>query len=68
MTDWFLNELEKSINEDRFFDFIANNYCQMSKEELKQIIMELDWFIYTQSPTSQKEAEQYVLNVLKGEE
>lgn len=57
-----------AVRDDRFFDFIANNYCQMSKEELRQIIMELDWFIYTKSPTIQKEAEKYVLSILKGED
>lgn len=60
--------MRTAIKDNKFFDFIANNYYQMDKEDLKQIIMEMDWFVYTQSPKMQREAEQYVLSVLLGED
>jgi len=65
MTETLLKEMKQAVKEDKFFDFISDNYYRMEKEDLKQIIMEMDWFIYTKSPTSQREAEQYVLDVLE---
>lgn len=68
MTKTLLDEIRKAVRDDRFFDFIANNYYRMEKEDLKQIIMEMDWFIYSQSPKKQREAEKYVLSVLANED
>jgi len=68
MTETLLKEMKQAVKEDKFFDFISDNYYRMEKEDLKQIIMEMDWFIYSQSPKTQREAEQYVLNVLEDED
>lgn len=37
------DEVMKAIEENRLYDFIANNYWKMSKEELKDVILELAW-------------------------
>jgi len=68
MTEKLLDEMRIAVKNDRFFDFIANKYYELDREDLKQIILEMDWFIYNQSPTSQREAEKYVLSVLAGED
>ena len=68
MTETLLKEMKQAVEENTFFDFISNNYHRMEREDLKQIIMELDWFIYQQNETSQREAEKYVYNVLSEEE
>lgn len=36
-------EIMKAIEEKRLYDFIANNYWQMSKEELKDVLLEVIW-------------------------
>ena len=68
MTKEMLEKMRIAVRDDRFFDFIANNYYKMDREDLKQIILELDWFVYTQSPKTQREAEKYVLETLLEEE
>lgn len=68
MTETLLDKMRVAVRDDRFFDFIANNYYEMDKEDLKQIIIEMDWFIYSQSPKTQREAEKYVLSVLANED
>lgn len=67
MTKILLDKMRTAIKDNKFFDFIANNYYQMDKEDLKQIIMEMDWFIYTENSRIQREAEQYVLEALEDE-
>ena len=37
------DEIMKAIEEDRLYDFIANNYYKMSKEELKDVLLEVIW-------------------------
>lgn len=68
MTKTLLDEMRIAVRDDCFFDFIANNYYKMEKEDLKQIIIEMDWFVYTQSPKMQREAERDVLSVLANED
>ena len=68
MTKTLLDEMRIAVRDDTFFDFIANNYYRMDKEDLKQIILEMDWFVYTQSPKTQREAEREVLSVLANED
>lgn len=68
MTEKLLDEMRVAVRNDRFFDFIANKYYELDREDLKQIIIEMDWFIYSQSPKTQREAERYVLSVLANEE
>lgn len=41
-----VNELMESIENGGLYDYIANNYYKMSKEQLKEIILELDYAIY----------------------
>jgi len=65
MTEKLLDEMRAAVKDDKFFDFIANKYYELDKEDLKQIIMEMDWFIYTESPRIQREAEQYMLEALE---
>lgn len=42
-----LEQLKEAVSNHNIYDFIANNYWQMSKEELKDIILELDFAIYS---------------------
>lgn len=37
------DEIMKAIEENTIYDFIANNYWQMSKEELKDVLLEAIW-------------------------
>ena len=37
------DEIMKAIEENKLYDFIANNYWNMTKEELKDVILELAW-------------------------
>ena len=37
------DEVMKAIQENRLYDFIANHYWEMSKEELKDILLEVIW-------------------------
>ncbi len=37
------DEVMKAIEENRLYDFIANNYYRMSKEELKDVLLEVIW-------------------------
>lgn len=68
MTEKLLDEMRVAVRDDKFFDFIANKYYELDREDLKQIIIEMDWFIYSQSPKTQREAEKYVLSVLANED
>ena len=36
-------EIIKALNEHRIFDEVANDYYQMTKEELKTLFMETYW-------------------------
>ena len=42
-----LEQLKEAVSNHNIYDFIANNYWKMSKEELKDIILELDFTIYS---------------------
>ena len=35
------NEILKAIKEDRLYDFIANNYWQIERETLRDLILEI---------------------------
>lgn len=41
MTERLFNEMIKCVKNDTFYDFIANEYWQMDKDDLKGIILEL---------------------------
>jgi hypothetical protein len=36
-------ELKKAFAEGTLYDFIANNYYAFTKDELKELILNLDW-------------------------
>lgn len=46
MTEKLAEELFITIKEDRLYDFIANNYTELSKYELARIAMEL-YFVFS---------------------
>lgn len=52
-------EVMKAIEEDRLYDFIANNYWRMSQEELKDVLLEVIW---SNNPTD--ENKEYLLTCL----
>lgn len=37
------DEIMKAIEENTIYDYVANNYWKMSKEELKDILLEAIW-------------------------
>ena len=37
----------KALEQDKAYDYIANNYCNYTQDELKDIILELLYGIYT---------------------
>ena len=39
-------EIMNAVKEDKLFDFVATHYWQMNKEDLVDIIKELDYAIY----------------------
>ena len=39
-------DLKEAINEGRLYDFIANFYYQMSKDDLKEIILAMAGVVY----------------------
>lgn len=41
----------QAIKEDTLYDCVANNYYQMSKEELKDLVLELAYHIYKNGTT-----------------
>lgn len=53
------DEVMKAIEEDKLYDFIANNYWRMSKEELKDVLLEVIW---SNDPTD--ENKEYLLTLL----
>lgn len=40
-------ELKVAIENNTIYDYISNNYYAMSKEDLRDIIKEYSYFIYT---------------------
>ena len=50
------DEIMKAIEENRLYDFIANNYWRMSKDELKDVLLEVIW---SNDPTN--ENKEYLL-------
>ncbi len=45
--------MEKAIEEDRLYDYIANNYYKMSQEDLKDIVLELVYAVYANCDSKQ---------------
>lgn len=43
------DEIMKAIEENRLYDYIANNYYKMSKEELKDVLLEAIWVSWVSS-------------------
>ena len=39
-------EIIQAIKEDKLYDFIANNYYKISKEETRDLLLELIYMIY----------------------
>ena len=56
------DEIMKAIEENRLYDFIANNYWNISKEELKDVILELIW-TFMDSPHLEEEIQQLLTNL-----
>ena len=50
MTKELKDELFTAIKEDHLYDFIANNYTELSQYELARIAMELE-FVCNRRPT-----------------
>lgn len=38
-----MKELRESLKNGSFYDYIANNYYSMTKDQLKELILNLDW-------------------------
>lgn len=55
MTPELKTKLIKAVKEDRLYDFIANHYYEMDKEELKDVFLEVIYAIH--------ESEIYITNV-----
>ena len=56
----------EALEKGELYDFIANNYYLMSKEELKDILLEVLWYLYFLSITeeSYKENQQFIAGAL----
>lgn len=39
-------EIIQAIKEDKLYDYIANNFYKMSKEDLRDLILEIIYMIY----------------------
>lgn len=61
--DNLIEEIRQAINENRFYDFIANNYHRIDKSVLAFIIGELDFYLYERNKNV--EAENIMLENLK---
>lgn len=57
------DEVMKAIEENKLYDFIANNYWNMDKAELKDIILELIW-VYDEYGQASEEQRQHLLTCL----
>lgn len=42
-------EIMQAIKEDRLYDFIANNYYKIDREETRDLILELIYFVYEEN-------------------
>lgn len=47
-------EMKQAIEDNTFYDYIANEYYQMSKDELATIIKEYSYFIYKKGFTDKE--------------
>ena len=56
------DEIMKAIEENRLYDFIANNYWRMSKDELKDVILELAW-VCSDINTNEETKQQLLTNL-----
>lgn len=36
-------ELRKALHDGTFYDYVANHYYEMTKDQLKELILNLDW-------------------------
>lgn len=55
-------EIMKAIQKNELYDFIANNYWNMSKEELKDVCLELIW-TFMDGPHLEEETQQLLTNL-----
>lgn len=49
-----MNELKQAIENNVVFDYIANNYENLSKYELAEIIKEYSYFVYKKGFTDKE--------------
>lgn len=47
-------EFLKSMVQDKSYDWIANNYTRLTKEELKDVVLELLYAIHTTAHTGKE--------------
>lgn len=61
-----MKEIIKGIEEKGVFDFVANNYWILSKEDLRDIVKELSYAVYDKLGNEvNKEIEQATIQNLK---
>lgn len=52
MENHTIEKLIQAVRDDNLYDYIANNYCEMTKEELAVVIKEYDYILYYESRAS----------------
>jgi hypothetical protein len=57
-----------AMDDDKEYDFIANNYYQMSKEDLKSILLEYIYAVHTRGLDFEKSVQEDVREELEEKE
>ena len=48
-----IKEIIEGVKKEGIFDFIVNNYWKLSKEDLRDVVKELDYAIYSMYPKNE---------------
>ena len=61
----FLKEVGGAIEQNKLYDWIAENYTRLTQTQLKELILNLDFAIYTEAPGKEINIEYKMLEELE---
>lgn len=60
-----LQEISEAVEYGDFYEWVANNYYKLDKEQLKEIILNLDYAIHTEREEDLKRIENKMVDELR---
>ena len=63
-----LKQFLDSMDEEKEYDFIANNYTSMTKDELKRILLEYIYAVHQEGKTTEESVREQVRGEIEAEE